>query len=335
MQTTANTTARNHRIITVCLATACAGLGLYAVTLRSDLAGLRGELLGARLERDGARKGEEAARERLIPLQENVARLTTERDQLRKGSVAPQPEPAQIPAPVNAHPMEALAQTFATPEVQQMVRREALTDARKGFADVLKKWNLSPAETDQFLQFVADRDSADASDALAMLASGKLDEKSITEQEARQDAARKENNARLKALLGDARYAEFEAADALATERKAISAYRDHLESAGVPLTSEQRSALARIVTKEKPDENDWHPEDVEFFTQGMTDAQMLKMRQRQEAAHARITQQATGFLSPDQVAALQAAFRSEVEEQDLALKMARTIFQSAAPTAK
>jgi hypothetical protein len=185
------------------------------------------------------------------------------------------------------------------------------------------------------LEFVADRDSADASDALAMLATGKLDAKSITEQGARRIAARKENDARLKALLSDEQYAEFEAADARAAEKKAISAYRDHLESAGVPLTSDQRSALAKIVKKEKPDENDWQPEDVEFFTHGMTDAQLMKLRQRLEAAHGRITQEATGFLSPDQVAALQGSFRSEVEEQDLALKMARTLFQTAGPTPK
>jgi hypothetical protein len=197
---------------------------------------------------------------------------------------------------------------------------------------LLKKWNLSPAEADQFLEFVADRDSADASDALAMLASGKLDAKSIAEQEAKQEKMKAENNARLKALLGDERYAQFEAAAAQEAEIKAVSTYRDHLESAGTPLTNDQRSALAKIVTKEKPDENDWQPEDVEFFTQGMTDAQMLKMRKRQESAHERITQQATSFLSPDQIAALQSAFRSELEEQDLALKMARTLFQTSAP---
>jgi hypothetical protein len=209
-----------------------------------------------------------------------------------------------------------------------------LSDARKGFADLLKQWNLSAAEADQFLQFVADRDSADGSDALAMLAAGKLDEKSIADQEARQEKMREENNARLKALLGDARYAEFEVADARAAELKAVSKYRDHLEAAGTPLTTDQRTALAKIVTKEVPDENDWQAEDVEFFTQGMTDAQILKLRQRQEAAHTRITQQAAGFLSPDQVAALQAAFRSDLEEQDLALKMARTLFRSAPPAA-
>jgi hypothetical protein len=76
-------------------------------------------------------------------------------------------------------------------------------------------------------------------------------------------------------------------------------------------LTDDQRSALAKIVTKEKPDENDWQPEDVEFFTQGMTDAQMLKMRKRQESAHTRITQQATSFLSPDQIARCRRRFEA------------------------
>jgi len=221
--------------------------------------------------------------------------------------------------------------------MRQMVRMEALTDAKKGFADLLKQWSVPPAEAEQFLQFVADRDSADASDALSMLATGKLDEKSIAEQEQRQAKAKEESNTRLKSLLGEERYDEFEVANARREELKAVSSYRDHLEAAGAPLTDEQRRALAKIVMTEKPDENDWQQEDVEFFTQGMTDAQLAKIRQRQEAAQARIAQQASGFLSPDQVSALQAAFRAELEEQDLALKLARSLFQggAGAPVAK
>jgi hypothetical protein len=116
---------------------------------------------------------------------------------------------------------------------------------------------------------------------------------------------------------------------------QAVSAYRDHLESAGVPLSDDQRKALARIVKAEKPDENEWHAEDVEFFTKGMTDAQLARIRQREEAARNKIAQQATSFLSPDQVQALQAAFRAELDEQDLGLKFARTLMQSGAPAAR
>jgi hypothetical protein len=328
--------SRSFRVMTPYLAAACAGLGFYVFNLRSDLAALRGELAAARTERDGARHGEAAARGQLLPLEENVARLTAERDGLRKATAGASADATSTAQPARAANQSGgiFAQTIATPEMRQMIHREALSDARKGFSDLLKKWNLSAAEADQFLQFVADRDSADGSDALAMLATGKLDAKSIAGQQARQEKMRRENNARLKALLGDRRYADFEAADARAAERKAVSTYRDHLEAAGAPLTDDQRAALAKIVMKEKPDENDWQPEDVEFFTQGMTDAQLLKLRQRLETAHTRIAQEATSFLSPDQVAALQGAFRSELEEQDLAMKMVRTWLQSAAPAA-
>lgn len=322
--------SRSSQIILPILAAACIGLALYVVSLKSELSALRRDLASARTERDATRKEEAVARAQLTPLRENVARLTAERDRLQ----AAPPSNGATPSPSQTadQPPGPFAQTLATPEMRQMIHREALGDARKGFADLLKTWNLSPAEADQFLQFVADRDSADGSDALAMLATGKLDAASLAEQEARQDRMRKENNARLKELLGDERYAEFEAADARAAQRKAISSYRDHLEAAGAPLTEQQRADLASIVMKEKPDENDWQPEDVEFFTQGMTDAQLLKVRQRLEAAHARISESATAFLSPDQVSALQDAFKNEVEEQDLALKMVRTWLQNAAP---
>lgn len=333
MEQPATATSRTSRIIILCLAAACAGLGIYLICLRSDLASLRGELAATRRQRDEVQKGGDVARAQLAPLQENVARLTKERDGLRERASLGDAGVTAGKGAAKEQPYVGFAQAFATPEMRQMVRREAMNEARKGFSELLKKWSLPPGEANQFLEFVADRDSADTSDALAMLATGRLDGKSIAEQEAKQEKMRQENNARLKALLGAERYAEFEAADAREAENQAVSTYRDHLESAGSPLSEEQRSALAKIVTREKPDEDDWQPEDVEFFTKGMTDAQISKLRQRQEAAHGRITQQATSFLSPDQIAALQAAFRTELEEQDLALKMARTFFQTTAPT--
>jgi hypothetical protein len=238
------------------------------------------------MDRDAARKNEEVARAELAPMQDHVARLATERNAIRSGSPGssePGEEGTVAAASKDDQPLGGLAQTFAGPEMRQMVRMEALTDAKKGFADLLKQWSVPPAEAEQFLQFVADRDSADASDALSMLATGKLDEKSIAEQEQRQAKAKEESNTRLKSLLGKERYAEFEVANARREELKAVSSYRDHLEAAGAPLTDEQRGALAKIVMTEKPDENDWQQEDVEFFTQGMTDAQLAKIRQRQE----------------------------------------------------
>jgi hypothetical protein len=317
------------RFSAVAFAAVSIGLGVYVVSLRSELGTLRRALDEARVARDTAQKNEEVARGRVAPLQENVARLTAERDGLRGSPGAAAPA-AAVTKPGAENPLGAFAQTFATPEMRQMVRKEALKDARKGFADLIKKWNLSAADADQFLEFIADRDSADASDAMSMLAGGKLDEKAIAEQEKRQEKAKEESNTHLKALLGEQRYAEFEAANARREELNAVSAYRDHLESAGTPLSDEQRSTLAKIVKAEKPDENDWKAEDVDFFTKGMTDEQIGKIRQRQEAAQARIAQQAASFLSPDQVNALQAAFRTENEEQDMALKLARNLFQAA-----
>ena len=317
MQTSSNPISRIAWIIIACLAAVSLGLGFYVFTLRTDLAALRGELPSAHLSAQP----------------ENAGRLTAERD--RPGEVeAPASADAKTTAVAGtaaAHPFAPFAQTFAAPEMRQMFRGTALRRARKEFADLLKQWNLPPAEADQFLQFVVDRDSVDFSDVLAAnLAAGKLDANSLAEHHAAQQKTRQEHEARLKALLGDERYAEFAAAEARTAELKAVSMYRDHLEAAGAPLTDDQSTALAQIVTRERPDENELHPEAVEFLAQGMTDAQLLKLRQKSEAAHTRITQQAASFLSPDQMAALQAAFRSELDEQDLALKMTRSVFQNA-----
>jgi hypothetical protein len=305
----------SSRVSTLVLLALIAALAAYAFSLRSKLTAL---------ERASA-----------APRAPETPRLA-----LEHAPASDRPEPATPglettppSTPEDAQSAGGIAAALGTPEMRQLVRLEALGEAKKGYADLLKRWNLSQTEADQFLQFVADRDSADAADALSMLATGKLDESAIAEQEERQVKAKAESAAQLKVLLGEQRYAEFEQARARREQLQAVSSYRDHLEAAGAPLTHEQRDALAKIVMAEKPDQNDWLPEDVEFFTQGMADESLAKIRQRLEAAQARITQHAAGFLSPDQVSALQAAFRAELDEQDVALKLARNLFRSGTGT--
>jgi hypothetical protein len=195
------------RYVAIGTAAVAVGLGIYAMVLRGELSVLRLERDAAVGARARADQFAADARSEVTPLKENVERLKAERDALRgtaRENTNSTSTAASTGSPVPS--AGALAQTFATPEMKQMLRQEALRDARKGFTDLLKQWNLSAAEADQFLEFVAQADGANDADALAMFGGGKIDAKTIADQEAKAEAAKAESAKRLKDLLGEARY---------------------------------------------------------------------------------------------------------------------------------
>src|SRR5215216_4450636 len=110
MKTTANATSHTSRNLTLCLAAACAGLGIYAVSLRLDLAALRGEL-AARTERDLGRARDEVAPGQLTRSEKNAAPIAEERDGLESHALGSGPLAKQT----GEQPFAAFAQTFGSP----------------------------------------------------------------------------------------------------------------------------------------------------------------------------------------------------------------------------
>src|SRR5688572_10746583 len=146
MQTSPNVISRTSGFIIACLAAAALGLGIYIFTLRSDLAAVRRDLAAAQAERDGARQGDRLAREQTPALLESGERLAANEDQPREEKASENANATAVAETATENALGALAQTFATPEMRQMIQREALNDARKGYADLLKKWNLPSGE---------------------------------------------------------------------------------------------------------------------------------------------------------------------------------------------
>jgi hypothetical protein len=316
------------RILVFALVIATIGLAVYLVSLRKEVGELRQQLVATRIESESARKAEMAARGEVAPLKENVARLTAERDQFRANPNAGSTVSGEGAKEREGGVWSAFSEMFTEPAMKQIMRSQSVTEAKKGFSDLLKQWNLRPEVADQFLQMVADRGVSEEIDALALMTSGKFDPKSLAEERQKQDQAKEEIDHRLKDLLGEARFAEYQAFDARRQELERTATYREHLEAEGVALSEQQSAALGKILKAETPEPDDitLQKEELDFFTKGMTDELMGKVRQKYEAMHTRIVDQAAAFLNPDQINALQSAFRNEDEEAVMALQLVRNI---------
>jgi hypothetical protein len=315
------------RILLVICFAVILGLGFYVFDLRSELETVRASV-------QAAQEGERKSAAEVEPLRRNVERLTAERDEHRATAKELAANPNSTSGGKKDKPdlagfLGGVGQLFDSPETKTMMRRESAKEVRKKFADLLKKWNLSKTDSDLFLEMVTDIELSSADAIFGLLGKGESTPEKMAESMKESAAAQDESRARLKGLLGEARYEEWEKSNEAATTAMATDSYRDHLAEAGVVLSETQHADLAKLVKAERAasgmkDGPEKEAEDMAMISKGLTDAQIAKMRQESEAYQARVAQKAAGFLSPDQVNALQDAFKQENEATDFGLKMIR-----------
>ena len=329
-----------QRVVILFLVIFSAAASWWAYDLRGRLAMTEAELAALRADHALAKKAAELARAETEPLRANVARLTEERDRAKATAKSPAPADdvadAAKPEAKEANLFGGLLQSMDSPEMRKMMRGQAVTEAKKEYATLIKKWDLSPKDAEQFVQFVADRDFSDDSDALSFLKGGEVDEKKMAEMEKKEEARTKESSARLKALLGEQRLGELEKFDADKAQQVAVARYSDHLTSAGFAMDVHQQEELANILRMADGEDASKTPaqrklEEAAVFTTGFTDESIAAARKKDEENQRRVVSRATGLLNPDQISALQTAFKEENDEKEMGMKFAAQMMKNGA----
>ena len=301
----------------------------WALDLQARLATAESALFSLRNEHVAALKTAAVAAAEAEPLRANIARLTEERDRAKATAKAPPPA-ATLAETVEPDLLGGLLQNMDSPEMRKMMRGQAVAEARKEYAALVKKWALSPKDAEQFAQFIADRDFVDTGDVMAFLKDGVLDEKKVAEMEKKEAERAKESAARLKALLGEQRLAELERFDMDKEHIANVARYGDQLTTAGFPLDAKQQEELSNILRTAAAEGGKKRPE-AAAFTAVFTEESIAAARQKEEAVQRQVITRATGLLNPDQISALQAAFKDENDEKEMGLKFAGQMMKSGA----
>ncbi|MEK0450850.1 MAG: hypothetical protein RL088_3118 [Verrucomicrobiota bacterium] len=325
-----------HRILSIFFVVVCTALAWWALELQGKLVLKEKEILTLRKERDAAQAAEKVARAELAPLQENAERLRKERDEAlgnpKGAAVADAASPIAPAAEDSASRLiGGILKQMDSPEMKNMIRSQQTAETRKTYGKLLKRWNLSPAESDTVLTILAEREMGDISDVLS-LASGKADKDTVESIGKSLEEGKTKADERLKAVLGDERMKELEAFDTDQEREQTVGRYAEHLDIGGSPLHPEQRVQLADLIKKEGSDAPHEQEQISALATGSMTDEQLAKLRKATEERQARITQKAAAFLSPDQVSGLQSAFREENNEQDSSFRFLREMMKEAKP---
>jgi hypothetical protein len=299
-----------QKTIVAAALTAAVGTGIYAFHQNSQLTGRiqalhqdqiqsRARIQQLEQERDQATGQlatvvDENTRLRSNPNATELLKLRGEVGVLRQQTAADQAVASQ----------SGLAKMMNDPAMKEFVRQAQLEKIKSMFGDLVKELQLTPEQANQFYQLINDNASKHLD---RLTASGPTT--------AEPNADDQELGKQLRALLGDAGFARFTEYGQEIPARTTISLLNAQLGE--TPLSTEQSARLLQVIKAEPYN-----------LTQGITGApdqaflgsqtDIDSFLQQVQESNQRIVQQAGGFLTPDQLAALNSVLTKAIDARKL-----------------
>jgi RNA polymerase sigma factor (sigma-70 family) len=301
-----------QKTIVAAALTAAVGTGIYAVhqgaQLRGRIEQLQAEQAPLAAQIQQLEQERNQATGRLAALQEENARLrsgsnTTELLKLR-GQVGTLRQRAAANEAKSNLPASGLDKMMSDPAMKEFIRQAQKEKIRSMYADLFKELKLTPDQSDQFLNAMCDH----AAKALSQITSPGSSDQSLAD-------ANSALGSQLQALLGDAGMARFKEYSDEIPARTTVTVLNNQLGDN--PLNAEQSAQLLQLVKAE--------PTDLTMGITGAPDKAFLGSQadidsflQQVAQSNQRILQQAAGFLTPNQLAALESVLNKAIEARKI-----------------
>jgi len=193
---------------------------------------------------------------------------------------------------------------MSDPAMKEYLRHAQMEKIRSMYADLFKELKLTPEQSDQILNALCDH----AAKTLGQITSPGTSNQSAAD-------ANAALGSQLYALLGDAGMARFQEYSAEIPARTTLTLLNTQLGD--TPLSADQNAQLLQVIKAE--------PADLTMGITGAPDKAFLGSQadinnflQQVAQSNQRILQQAGSFLTPDQLAALNALLTKAVETRQL-----------------
>ena len=300
-------TTLQKTIVAAALA-AAVGTGVYAVhqgaQLRGQIRTLEEQQAPMTAQIQQLQQEREQAAGQLAALQAENARLKSGSTPTELLKLRGQVGALRQKAAENNQPASGLDKMMSDPAMKEYLRQAQKEKLRSMYADLFKELKLTPEQTDQFLQIMGDM----ASKSMEQIATPGTPNQSAID-------ALAGLGSQLYTLLGDQGMARFKEYSDEIPARTTVTLLNGQLGDN--PLTPEQSAQLLQIVKAEPAD-----------LTKGITgapdkaflgsQADIDNFLQQVAQSNQRILQQAGSFLTPDQLAALNAELTKAIEARKL-----------------
>jgi hypothetical protein len=313
----------------------------------AKIAQLTRDLAAAHKAEEAALLDRAAASQKNATLEENITRLTAERDAARKSKIPPgaaaataTPDAAAA-APADGQGTNPFAKMFESEEGRKMMKSQVAMMTKMQYGDLARTLKLSPQDSDQVMALLSERAAAMADQQFKMMGDGKFDTAAVKEMSDKAAAIKKDYDDKLKAIVGPEKFNQMQEYDRTLGDRMMMAQYEQQFSASGVPLQGTQRDDLLQIMAAERK-----KSPPAPFDTTGQNpgkgiealqdDAAIDRYLQGEADYQRRVLDAATKTLNPDQVNALQQAFTQFGEMQKFGIKMSKEMFKpkGAAPAA-
>ena len=248
----------------------------------------------------------------------------------------PQPASATESVPAEKNDSEqpgfgkALSRMLQDPDTKKFMLDQQRLMMEQMYRPLIKKLGLSPEESNQFRELLADNAARSTDQAAALFDGGGTTNRA---EAARALSAEKQNfEAQLKQLLGEGRYAMYQEYQQTVGERAQLNQFRMQLAESPNPLTDQQTEQLLAVMKEEK--QNVAASSGASIRTQepsslpAMLSADSLeKALQSQETVNQRVYQRAGQVLAPDQLQTFEKFQTSQLNMMRMSMSMARKMF--------
>ena len=270
-----------------------------------------------------------------------ITRLKTEYDKLLAAKKpaptiahgnAPATKPLTASAASQAAPAssgDALRKMMEAPGMKEMMRKQQEVQIDMTYGKLFQQLGLSDKELDNFKQLLADRQLKQTEVGMKM-----MDSSLTTEQRGaianEMTAAKKDSDAAIRKFLNNEDdFKTFQQWDDTQPERMQMQLAASNFDSAGAPLSEEQRNQLidlmaaVRKAPSQTPDLND--PRNI---TPGsLSPDGIAQQLARYDADAQRVLQQAANFLSPAQLDALKRMQQQMRTMAEAGMRMSGSMF--------
>lgn len=203
-------------------------------------------------EKSAAMKKRDASIDRLR--QENDTYIKESASLREKKTTSVSTPPATAPTPslssADKNKVEFAAKTLDDPRARELMRQKQTVVFKQIYGDFLKESNLSAEQAEHFLNLFLDEDMRQFDEGTNFLSGDAINSR---EADVKEWAARKaELDKQLKALLGEAGFAKWEAYEKTTGDRQVLIHMQEQLAINSTPLREDQTQTLLRILLEER-----------------------------------------------------------------------------------
>jgi RNA polymerase sigma factor (sigma-70 family) len=245
------------------------------------------------------------------------------------------------PANAQSSLAKGLSDMMSDPAMKDIIASQAKSQAETEFADLMKRFNLSPDEKDQFLKLLTDEKMNEVNLGLKLMDTNlSPDDSAALAQQLKDGQA--SSDAQIKTFLNnDADFATYQLYAKQAPERMSISALSAGLAQTDEPLTPAQSDALTDLMYQERTNfqfsdslsGDDSTTTNLAQKFQQLTPEAIDSHLQQEQQLQDQIATKAAAVLSPAQLTVFKQTQASTMKMEKMGLQMAQAMMGPHATT--